>query len=308
MALPTYTVIVYFDFPFSPTALTLDDATRGKLDDATYTLYASTPIDVTDDVTSVSINRGQDSQLFPDAVAGTAVITLNNDTSCSLGARTYDPQNTESPYYGNIIPGRRVDIYANDVLIFVGRVQDWNFSYDVSGRSMATMLCADGLATLARQELDTFTATASQAPGARIAAIIDRSEVQWPAARALDTGVSTLKGDTVAFGTNVLQYLNTVVKSDVGLLYVAKDGVLTFKDRHAALNASGSVAFSKAGATSCVPRIPMMPHMVQAPVFLAFWARRRSISPCGRGSARGGAVTATKSTSGRSRNSGSRAR
>ena len=49
------------------------------------------------------------------------------------------------------------------MLIFVGRVQDWNFSYDVSGRSMATMLCADGLATLARQELDTFTATASQA-------------------------------------------------------------------------------------------------------------------------------------------------
>jgi hypothetical protein len=47
----------------------------------------------------------------------------------------------------------------------------------------------------------------------------------------------------------VLSYLNQVTKSDVGLLFVAKDGVLTFKDRHAALNATGAVAFGRSGAS-----------------------------------------------------------
>lgn len=249
MAVPAYSVIVYFDLPVSPVAFQLDNGAMSFLDSVDYRLYSSTPTDVTADVTSVSISRGSDSLLFPDAVAGTATVTLNNDTGCSLGARTYDPMNTASPYYGNIIPGRRVDILAGGVKVFTGRVQDWNYSYDVSGRSIATMQCADGLAVLARQQLSAFTATASQLPGARIGAVLDRTEVQWPGARALDAGKSTLKGDSVAAGTNVLSYLNQVVKSDVGLLFVAKDGVLTFKDRHSALNATSAVAFGRSGAS-----------------------------------------------------------
>lgn len=257
MTVPSYQVIVYFDYPGYgsayqwvdyPAPFQLDNGSVSLLDNTEHTLYQSSPVDVTADVTSVSIQRGSDSLLFPDAVAGTATVTLNNDASCSLGARTYDPMNTVSPFYGNIIPGRRVDILAGGVTVFTGRIQDWNFSYDVSGRSIATMQCADGMAALARQEFDAWTATASQLPGARISAVLDRAEVQWPGARALDTGVSTLKGDAVSFGTNVLNYLNQVAKSDVGLLFIAKDGVLTFKDRHAALNATASTAFGRDGA------------------------------------------------------------
>lgn len=248
MSLPSYQVIVYFDLNTSVTAFQLDNGSLSFLDGLDNTLYRSAAIDVTADVTSVSINRGSDSLLFPDAVAGGATVTLNNDETCSLGPRTYDPQHTSSPYYGNIIPGRRVDILAGGVPVFTGRVQDWNLTYDTSGRSVAIMQCADGLARLARQEFGAWTATASQAPGARISAVLDRSEVQWPGARNLDPGVSTLKGDAVTFGTNVLSYLNQVAKSDVGLLFIARDGVLTFKDRHAALNATTAVAFGRDGA------------------------------------------------------------
>jgi hypothetical protein len=250
MAVPTYSVVVYFDLPVSPVAFQLDNGALSFLDSFEYKLYESTPVDITADVTSVSLTRGSDSRLFPDAVAGTATVTINNDESCSLGARTYDPMYTSSPYYGNIIPGRRVDILAAGVRVFTGRVQDWNLSYDVSGRSVVIMSCADGLATLARQEFNAWTATASQSPGARIATVLNRTEVQWPGARSLDTGVSVLKGDSITFGTNVLQYLNQVVKSDVGLLFVAKDGVLTFKDRHASLNATSPTAF---GGVSGIP-------------------------------------------------------
>jgi hypothetical protein len=182
MTVPSYQVIVYFDYPGYgsayqwadyPAPFQLDNGSVSLLDNIEHTLYQSSPVDVTADVTSVSIQRGSDSLLFPDAVAGTATVTLNNDASCSLGARTYDPMNTASPFYGNIIPGRRVDILAGGVTVFTGRIQDWNFSYDVSGRSIATMQCADGMAALARQEFDAWTATASQLPGARISAVLD---------------------------------------------------------------------------------------------------------------------------------------
>ena len=50
-------------------------------------------------------------------------------------ARLSAALNASSPYYGNIIPGRRVDILAGGVTVFTGRIQDWNYSYDVSGRN-----------------------------------------------------------------------------------------------------------------------------------------------------------------------------
>jgi hypothetical protein len=93
--------------------------------------------------------------------------------------------------------------------------------------------------------MDSWTATAAQKPGARISAVLNRSDVQWPYARAIDTGISTLQGDTVSFGTNVLNYLNTVAQSDLGMIYCSRDGVFTFRDRYAALNATASVDFGR---------------------------------------------------------------
>ena len=248
MTQPTYRVVVYFDFPFAGTFFTLDDPVRGLLDDPTYTLYSATPVDVTADVTSVNLRRGNDSQLFPDTTTGTCTINLNNDDACTLGPRTYDPQNSASPYFGNILPNRRVVVYCNDQQVFTGRVADWDFVYNVNGRSEAVMKCVDGLGILARQELDTFTATSAQAPGARISAVLDRSEVQWPYERSIDTGNSVLTGDTVSFGTNALEYLNTVNKSELGLLFCAKDGTLTFRDRFTAQQSASALTFADDGS------------------------------------------------------------
>ena len=237
MTVPSTKVYVYFDFPFQPSAFTLNDPVRGVLDNVTYKLYASSKVDVTQYVNSVTIRRGNSSQMFPDTNAGTASIQLNNEN------RLFDPQNSSSTYFGNIIPGRRVDVESNGVMIFSGRIQDWDFTYDVSGRSVAVMNCADGLAVLAGQEFDDWT-PASQLTGARISTVLDRAEVQWPYARNLNAGNATLSATAVTFGTNVLGYLNTVNKSEPGQLFVSRDGVLTFKDRHSTLNTSPGVTFS----------------------------------------------------------------
>lgn len=247
MALPSYQVLVYFDFPFSGAFFTLDDPTRGVLGSSTYTLYSATPVDVTSDTTWVNLRRGNDSQLFPDTSTGTCTIQLNNDDGCTLGPRTYDPQNASSPYFGNILPNRKVVVWAGGQQVFTGRVADWDFTYDTNGRSVAVMKCVDGLGILARQELDSFTATSAQNPGPRISAVLDRSEVQWPYERSIDTGNSVLTGDTVTFGTNVLEYLNTVTKSELGLLFCAKDGTITFRDRYTAQQSTSSLTFSDAG-------------------------------------------------------------
>jgi hypothetical protein len=125
-----------------------------------------------------------------------------------------------------------VKITADDITIVDGNIEDWNFSYQPTGESLAVIDGSDALATLAAMELDGFTATASQLPGARINAVLDRSEVAFTSNRSIDTGVSTLQGDTVADNTNVLQYLQTVAVSDFGTLFAAADGRITFKDRH----------------------------------------------------------------------------
>lgn len=242
MSLPTITATFYADFPFAPDFFTLDDPVRGELDNVTYTLYSATPVDVSGDTNVITIRRGSDSQLFADINAGTVQLQLNNET------RKYDPLNPSSPLFGNILPGRRFSIAAGGVTIFDGRSEDWNLTYDVSGRSVAIVSLVDGLAVLGRQQFDDWTPTASQTAGPRLSAVLDRAEVQWPAARSLDTGVSVLSGTAVAFGDNVLNYCNTVAKSDLGTLYCARDGVMTFRDRHANLNATAAVVFADDGS------------------------------------------------------------
>ena len=245
MPAPDTTVTIYFDFPFAPTAFTLNDPVRGVLDNTTYKLYAATPVDVTSDVNSVVVRRGSESQLVPTINVGSATVQLNND---GASARKYDPFAAAGPYFGNIIPGRRVTIASGGITVFDGRVEDWDYTYDVSGRSVAVIECVDALGTIGRQDLDTFTATAGQTVGPRLAAIFDRAEVQLPSARALDTGISTLQGDVVAFGTNVLNYCQDVVASEIaGWLYASRTGVMTFRSRHAALNSAATIAF---GGTS----------------------------------------------------------
>ena len=238
MAAPEITVEAFFDFPFNPDSFTLDDPVRGELDNVTYQLYSATEVDITPETMTGTIRRGTSGQLFPDADSGSAQVVLNNLD------RTFDPIHASSPYFGNIIPGRRVRVRALDYTIFDGRVEDWDLSYDISGMSTAVAKLTDGLSILARQQFDDWTATAAQTAGVRLDAVLDRDEVQWPANRDLDTGVSTLQADVVAWGTNVLDYCRLVSKSDLGLLFMSRDGVLTFRDRHANLNPTADVTFS----------------------------------------------------------------
>lgn len=222
------TVKIAFDLSITTPVnfFTLDDATRGVLDNTTYVLGGDTLQDVTSDVQSVQIRRGRSRQLER-FTAGNANVVLRN---FGPSARKYDPLNTASPYYGQIVPRKQVVIDVDGTPIFTGSVADWNFTYGVSGESYAEPSCTDSLAIVANQTLQGGTAT-SQLTGARVDAIL--TEIGWPSTqRTIATGQATLDADYVRPDTNALTYLSTVADvSEPGAFFVGKAGDFVFKSR-----------------------------------------------------------------------------
>lgn len=218
----------------------LDDPVQGVLDNTTYTLGGTLFYDVSSDVLSVSVNRGKSRQLDKFTAGNAAVTFINQD-------RAFDPLNASSPYFGQIIPRRTVRITTSGSAVFYGSVDDWNLTYDVSGYSTAGAVVSDGFTYFAQQVLTAHTAT-SQLTGARIGAVLDRSEINWPTSlRDLDTGGMTLQADVVSDGTNALDYLQLVNFSEPGALFMGADGSIVFRDRTDAPAGTGLVSFTDDG-------------------------------------------------------------
>ena len=115
--------------------------------------------------------------------------------------------------------------------VFDGWIDDWNLTYQVSGESIASVKCSDGLSLLANQTLNAGTVVA-QLPGARINAILSDPSVNWPAAdRLIQTGNFTMQGQTIAEGTSALAYIQKVAESDNGDFFIAKTGQVKFAER-----------------------------------------------------------------------------
>jgi len=231
MSVPATTVTAYFDLSATGgNFFSLNDTSKGVLDNTSYKLGGTLPTDVTAYVRSVTFSRGR-SRLIDEFTAGTCTVVLDNRD------RRFDPQNSAGPYYGNIAPGKKFTITTLSAMTFTGIVDDWNFSYDVGGDSTATVTLVDTLAQLGAMEFDAWTTTA-QLPGARLNAVLNRPEVAFPANRYIDAGQTSLQSDSVSWGSNVLNYMQTVSKTDGGRLFGGKSGNVTYVDRYTAnLNA-----------------------------------------------------------------------
>jgi len=242
MAVPDTTVEIGFDVsglggPF----FLLDDPVAGVLNNTDYLLAGTLFYDVSEFVRQVSVKRGKSRQLDR-FTAGVANIEFNNNT------RIFDPEYVSSPYYGQIIPKRTVRVSTGGSAVFYGVVDDWNLSYDLSGLSTAGADCVDGFTQLAQGALSAHTAI-SQLTGARLNAVLDRSEVAWPASfRDIDSGSELLQADFVNDGTNALEYLQLVNSSEPGSIFIGKDGSFVFKDRTVAPVSAGQVIFADDGS------------------------------------------------------------
>jgi hypothetical protein len=199
----------------------MDSSTLGVLGTSRLSGFAF--YDVTDRVQSVRTNRGKSRQLdyFN---AGTATVVFRNDD------RALDPLNTASALYPAVGPRVIMRITANEIPLFYGFVNDWDFEYDITYNDTAVAICSDAFAILANQILTAFTPSA-QLSGARINTVLDRSEINYRGGRHISAGTSTLGSYAVADNTNCLNYLRQVERSEMGQLFVGADGLIIFRQR-----------------------------------------------------------------------------
>jgi hypothetical protein len=239
--MPTQKVEIGFDLaggagPF----FVLDDTERGVLDNTAWTLAGTFFYDVTQYVKDIQINRGKNRDI-DSYTAGESVVTMNNYN------RYFDPTFQASPFYGNIIPRREVRISSNGIQQYFGTIDDWNLGYSIQGESTVSFVTSDGFYKFNNQALNAGTAT-TQTSGARISAILDDHNVNWPSTfRNIDTGVATLGEDVITEGTNVLAYLKLVEKTEFGAFFIAKNGYATFKDRTVVQPVTGLVELTDDG-------------------------------------------------------------
>jgi len=225
---------------FQQNAFTLDNATKGVLDNTTFVLDGSGEFaSVTDSITNITVRRGR-RDVGDQFSAGTMTFTIQDVDGI------FNPFDQNSPYYDTaeskpgLAPLRAVQLIrysATDVpqSLFSGYVVNYDYNFALGGLDTVTVYCADQFYLLAQTYLDELNVIA-ETSGERIETVLDLPEVDFPVgSRDISTGTVNLGHDasyTVPAGTNVLQYLNQINQTaEFGRLFMSRAGVLTFQDR-----------------------------------------------------------------------------
>jgi len=238
MSQPYVQVFIDFDvIDLSDNPFQLDDPSHGILD--TSELASTDLTDMTQYVRSVSVTRGRSRQL-DQFNAGTATVVFDNSS------RILDPLNTAGTYYEKVLPRCGIRVTADDAPIFYGLVVDWNLSYDITGQDVMVANCTDDFTVLANQALDAYTPS-SELSGSRITSVLARPEVDYLGTLQISAGSRTLGAYAVSAGTNVLNYLQLITKSEQGSLFCSANGVLTFRSATDTPVSSSSYAFTDDG-------------------------------------------------------------
>lgn len=190
-------------------------------------------VDVSDIALQVSIRRGRN-RILNKFEAGIATVILADDNG------DFSAQNTSSPYYGKLLPLRKIRIYAdyNDgggtdrYYLYSGYITTYNSTYGVGveDTSKITLQCVDGFRLLNSILIDTVAGTGVQLSGARVEALLD--VVDFPTSqRIIDSGNSTLQADPGTSNRNLLDAIQLVESSEFGGFFIDAEGNATFFSR-----------------------------------------------------------------------------
>jgi hypothetical protein len=236
MNLPVLGVSIDFaNGPAFGNPLVLDDPTS-FLDEAILADTAADLVDVSNITLQVKTKRGRN-RILNKFEAGAATIVLRDDNGY------FSPSNTSSPYFGKLVPLRKVRVWADyqdevtlvttRYFIFSGYITsyDTNFVRGFEDTSTVTLQCVDGFRLFTNIAINTVPSTpAGQLSGARINALLDVAD--YPSSqRAIDPGDSTMQADP---GTdrNLLDAIQTVEISEFGGFFFQKTGTATFYSRN----------------------------------------------------------------------------
>lgn len=191
------------------------------------TAFTGTSDDVTAYVTFMEWRRGRQfaSQLLGKALAGQAFLHLNN------AGGTFSTQNSNSPIYGSLLPGRAVRVSTTDptsTVLWRGVVNVIENKISVNGDHKAVLKCVGPLSFVDEREVRIATQT-NRLTGSIIGTILD--DANWPAAeRTIDGGQTTVNYYWVQ-DKPALDALREIEATESGYIGESKDGKIVFEDR-----------------------------------------------------------------------------
>jgi hypothetical protein len=241
MALPAQ-IAVSFDFSSGATfgyPFVIGDTKYGVL--GTGTLGASdVPIpivDLTPDVRQITISRGRNIQRDT-YEAGSAVVRVLDPNSY------FNPQNTSSPYYGYLVPLRKLRVSAttgtDQHFLFSGYTTQYQYTYPQGQETgYVDIYCSDAFRLFQLSQVDTVSgATAGQATGTRIGKILD--QISFPTnMRTFATGNSNCQADPGGTRT-ALGAIKNAEFSEQGAFYIDGSGTANFKSRNQVVSSIAS--------------------------------------------------------------------
>ena len=215
-------------FPTGTNVMTLDNATKGRLDYNYLGSGSSNIVDVSSQVLQIKIGGGYN--LFQDqfeANQGTVRIYDPNGW--------WNPQNTASPYYGFLSVNKKITVSAtyagNTYTQFSGYINAYQYSFPTTmSFGYVDLVVCDAFRLLNMANITTVSGTSSgQTTGQRINSILDA--VSFPSnLRAIDTGDNTVQADPGTLRSS-LSAMKNVEFVEQGAFYVDAFGYVTFKSR-----------------------------------------------------------------------------
>lgn len=231
MATPT--LVVTFDFSSGASfgfPLILDE---GILDTNVLADAAAIVVDISNQVNSVSIRRGYN-LLQEQFQAGTATIRLLDQNG------DWNPTNTASPYYPDLVPLRKVRVSADGYFLFSGYTVAYNYQWDKEQNvGYVDIELSDAFRLFNMSNITTVTGgTAGQTTGTRITAILD--QIGFPASmRNIEAGATTVQADPGTSRTS-LQAFQNMEFSEQGAFYILPTGDAEFLSRATIQSKSGA--------------------------------------------------------------------
>jgi hypothetical protein len=196
-------------------------------------------IDVSNQVLRASIRRAYN-RLSDSFQSGRATILIADQ------AGDFNPTNTSSPYYPNVLPMRKIQLSStyNGNTYYLGSfyIQAWKYSAPKDGElGYVSLDCVDGFQLLNLTTIGTVTDSGVQLSGTRINKILDAAA--FPSSmRNIDAGDSMMQADPATANRSALSACQLIEQSELGAFYFDQFGFARFISRNNSVKAQAAAS------------------------------------------------------------------